>query len=166
MCLFCLSWYTCGFYTRCHAAGGPSGVPLLADSGWLLYSWRELWPQVTPWTWPIREGIEPWKSQIGFSCLMSKLPHHAPGVSVARSLALLALSKPDLWSQLGERSTASWQTPAQQSLRAGLPQRECSLYLPHLWSLALRIVPHRSCPLSIRVGGRGPPSRHSASWTL
>ena len=38
MCLFSLSWYTCGFYTRCHAAGGPSGVPLLADLGWLLYS--------------------------------------------------------------------------------------------------------------------------------
>ena len=38
VCLFSLSWYTCGFYTRCHAAGGPSGVPLLADSGWLLYS--------------------------------------------------------------------------------------------------------------------------------
>ena len=38
MCLFSLSWYTCGFYTQCHAAGGPSGVPLLADSGWLLYS--------------------------------------------------------------------------------------------------------------------------------
>ena len=38
MCLFSLSWYTCGFYTRCHAAGCPSGVPLLADSGWLLYS--------------------------------------------------------------------------------------------------------------------------------
>ena len=35
MCLFSLSWYTCGFYTRCHAADGPSGVPLLADSGWL-----------------------------------------------------------------------------------------------------------------------------------
>ena len=33
MCLFSLSWYTCGFYTRCHAAGGPSGVPLLAVSG-------------------------------------------------------------------------------------------------------------------------------------
>ena len=30
VCLFSLSWYTCGFYTRCHAAGGPSGVPLLA----------------------------------------------------------------------------------------------------------------------------------------
>ena len=38
MCLFSLSWYTCGFYTRCHAAGGPSWVPLLAESGWLLYS--------------------------------------------------------------------------------------------------------------------------------
>ena len=38
MCLFSLSGYTCGFSTQCHAAGGPSGVPLLADSGWLLYS--------------------------------------------------------------------------------------------------------------------------------
>ena len=36
--LFSSSWYTCGCSTRCHAAGGPSGVPLLADSGWLLYS--------------------------------------------------------------------------------------------------------------------------------
>ena len=38
VCLFSLSWYTCGFSAQCHAAGGPSGVPLLADSGWLLYS--------------------------------------------------------------------------------------------------------------------------------
>ena len=38
VCVFSLSWHTCGFYTRCHAAGGPSGVPLLPDSGWLLYS--------------------------------------------------------------------------------------------------------------------------------
>ena len=38
MCLFSLSWSTCGFSTRCLAAGCPSGVPLLADSGWLLYS--------------------------------------------------------------------------------------------------------------------------------
>ena len=37
MCLFSLSWNTCGFSAQCHAAGGPSGVPLLADSGWLLY---------------------------------------------------------------------------------------------------------------------------------
>ena len=30
MCLFCWSCYTCGFSTRCHVAGCPSGVPLLA----------------------------------------------------------------------------------------------------------------------------------------
>ena len=35
--------------------------------------WRELRPLVTPWTWPIKQGIEPWKCQIGFSCLMSKV---------------------------------------------------------------------------------------------
>ena len=38
MCMFSLSWNTYGFSAPCHAAGGPSGVPLLADSGWLLYS--------------------------------------------------------------------------------------------------------------------------------
>ena len=38
VCLFSLSWNTCGFSAQFHAAGGPSGVPLLADSGWLLYS--------------------------------------------------------------------------------------------------------------------------------
>ena len=38
MCLFSLSWDTCGFSAPCHAAGGPSAVPLLADSGWLPYS--------------------------------------------------------------------------------------------------------------------------------
>ena len=35
--------------------------------------WRELRPLVTPWTWPIKQGNEPWKCQIGFSCLMSKV---------------------------------------------------------------------------------------------
>ena len=29
-CFFCWSWYTCSFSTRCHVAGCPSGVPLLA----------------------------------------------------------------------------------------------------------------------------------------
>ena len=33
--------------------------------------WRELRPLVTPWTWCIKEGTEPWRGQIGFSCLMS-----------------------------------------------------------------------------------------------
>ena len=47
--------------------------------------WRELQPLVTPWTWPIKEGTEPWKGQIGFSCLMSKV-----------SLLPLSLSSPSL----------------------------------------------------------------------
>ena len=55
---------------------------------------------MTPWAWCIKEGTEPWKGEIGFYCLMSKLPHHTPGVSVARSLALLALSSHDLWTQI------------------------------------------------------------------
>ena len=32
VCLFSLSWYPCGFSTPCHATGGPSEVPLLANS--------------------------------------------------------------------------------------------------------------------------------------
>ena len=47
--------------------------------------WRELRPLVTPWTWPIKEGTEPWRGQIGFSCLMSKV-----------SLLPLSLSSPSL----------------------------------------------------------------------
>ena len=47
--------------------------------------WRELRPLVTPWAWPIKEGTEPWRGQIGFSCLMSKV-----------SLLPLSLSSPSL----------------------------------------------------------------------
>ena len=47
--------------------------------------WRGLRPLVTPWTWCIKEGIEPWRGQIGFSCLMSKV-----------SLLPLSLSSPSL----------------------------------------------------------------------
>ena len=47
--------------------------------------WRELRPLVTPWTWPIKEGTEPWRGQIRFSCLMSKV-----------SLLPLSLSSPSL----------------------------------------------------------------------
>ena len=50
---------------------------------------------------------------------LPQLPHHAPGVSVARSLVLLAHSSHDLWTQLGESVTASWQRRVQQSPRAG-----------------------------------------------
>ena len=123
--------------------------------------WRELRPLVTPWTWPIKEGIEPWEGEVGFSCLMSKFPHHAPGVSVARSLALLALSKLNLWTQFGERCTANWQTQAQQLplLRAGLPQRECYPSFHLLWYRALRSVPCRNCPARPRGEERSPLSR-------
>ena len=38
VCLFSLSWGTCSFSALCHAAGCLSGVPHLADSGWLPYS--------------------------------------------------------------------------------------------------------------------------------
>ena len=37
VCVFSLSWGTCGFSALCHAAGYPSGVPHLAASGWLPY---------------------------------------------------------------------------------------------------------------------------------
>ena len=43
--------------------------------------WRELRPLVTPWTWPIKEGTEPWRGQIGFSCLMSKVSLPFPSLS-------------------------------------------------------------------------------------
>ena len=47
VCLFSLSWGTCGFSALCHAAGCPSGVPHLADSGWLPYSCGDSFA----WSW-------------------------------------------------------------------------------------------------------------------
>ena len=60
--------------------------PFLGHNG---PDWRELRPLVTPWTWPIKEGIEPWKSQTGLSCLMSKvslLPFSLSSPSLALAL--------------------------------------------------------------------------------
>ena len=67
MCLFSLSWYTCGFYTRCHAAGCPSGVPLLADSGWLLYSCGDGFA----WGWGLSCHSCPVPPLFSFLCLRS-----------------------------------------------------------------------------------------------
>ena len=67
MCLFSLSWYTCGFYTRCHAAGCPSGVPLLADSGWLLYSCGNGFS----WGWGLSCHSCPVPPLFSFLCLRS-----------------------------------------------------------------------------------------------
>ena len=67
MCLFSLSWYTCGFSTRCHAAGGPSGVPLLADSGWLLYSCGDGFA----WGWGLSCHSCPVPPLFSFLCLHS-----------------------------------------------------------------------------------------------
>ena len=67
MCLFSLSWYTCGFSTQCHAAGGPSGVPLLADSGWLLYSCGDGFA----WGWGLSCHSCPVPPLFSFLCLRS-----------------------------------------------------------------------------------------------
>ena len=67
MCLFSLSWYTCGFSTQCHAAGGPSGVPLLADSGWLLYSCGDGFT----WGWGLSCHSCPVPPLFSFLCLRS-----------------------------------------------------------------------------------------------
>ena len=56
--------------------------------------WRELRPLVTPWTLCIKEGTEPWRGQIGFSCLMSKvslLPLSLPSPSLALVLVVVLL---------------------------------------------------------------------------
>ena len=67
MCLFSLSWNTCGFSAPCHAAGGPSGVPLLADSGWLLYSCGDGFA----WGWGLSCHSCPVPPLFSFLCLRS-----------------------------------------------------------------------------------------------
>ena len=61
--------------------------PFLSHNG---PDWRELRTLVTPWTWPIKEGIEPWKGQTGLSCLMSKISL-LPSLSPLLLLLLLLL---------------------------------------------------------------------------
>ena len=67
MCLFSLSWNTCSFSAQCHAVGSPSGVPLLADSGWLLYSCGSGFA----WGWGLSCNSWPLPPLFSFLCLRS-----------------------------------------------------------------------------------------------
>ena len=91
MCLFSLSWNTCGFSAPCHAAGGPSGVPLLADSGWLLYSCGDGFA----WGWGLSCDSCPVPHLFSFLCLRSfpfgVLPPYRVGWHVCLQFAGLLL---------------------------------------------------------------------------
>ena len=91
MCLFSLSWNTCGFSAPCHAAGGPSGVPLLADSGWLLYSCGDGFA----WGWGLSCNSCPVPPLFSFLCLRSfpfgVLPPYRVGWHVCLQFAGLLL---------------------------------------------------------------------------
>ena len=67
MCLFSLSWKTCSFSAPCHAAGGPSGVSLLTDSGYLLYSCGDGFA----WGWGLSCDSCPVPPLFSFLCLRS-----------------------------------------------------------------------------------------------
>ena len=104
MCLFSLSWNTCGFSAPCLAAGGLSEVPLLADSGWLLYSCGDGFA----WGW----GLS------CYSCPVSPLFFFFVPVQLP-----LRDSAP-LPSGLACLSPACWSTP-----RVGLEGSGCVLFL-------------------------------------
>ena len=97
MCLFSLSWNPCGFSAQCHAAGGPSGVPLLADSAWLLYSCGCGFA----WGWGLSCNSWPLPPLFSFLCLRSfpfrcfpfgVLPPYRVGWHVCLQFAGLLLS--------------------------------------------------------------------------
>ena len=87
VCLFSLSWYTCGFYTLCHAAGCLSGVPLLVASGWLLYSCGDDFA----WGWGLSCHSCPVPPLFSFLCLrcfpLGVLPPYRVGWHVCLQFA-------------------------------------------------------------------------------
>ena len=91
MCLFPWSWNTYGFSAQCHAAGGPSGVPLLADSGWLLYSCGDGFA----WGWGLSCNSCPVPPLFSFLCLrcfpFGVLPPYQVGWHVCLQFAGLLL---------------------------------------------------------------------------
>ena len=109
VCLFSLSWDTCGFSAPCHAAGCPSGVPLLADSGWLPYSCGDGFA----WGWGCLSTdvlLPPWS----FFFVTAQLP-----------LPLLPLrGSAPLTGELACLTPACWSTP-----RVGLEGSCCVLFL-------------------------------------
>ena len=109
MCLFSLSWDTCGFSAPCHAADGPSEVPLLADSGWLPYSCGGGFA----WGW-------------GLSCNSCPVPPlFFFFVTAQLPLQLLPLrGSAPLLGGLACLSPACWSTP-----RVGLEGSGCVLFL-------------------------------------
>ena len=109
MCLFSLSWNTCGFSAPCHAAGGHSEVPLLADSGWLLYSCGDGFA----WGWGLSCN----------SCTVPPLFFFFVPTQLPLPLLPLRGSAP-LLSGLACLSQACWSTP-----RVGLEGSGCVLFL-------------------------------------
>ena len=78
---------------------------------------------------------------------LPQLQHHAPGASESRSLALLARSRVDLWTLLGESCTGGWRQ-LQVALvppQAGWPQRHHCRFHHHLWLEVQRTAPSQEC---------------------
>ena len=115
--------------------------------GHIRSHWSGLRPLVTPWEFCIKEGTEPWKNDLRSLTSPVQLQHHAPGMSESRSLALLARSRVDLWTLLGESCTGGWRQ-LQVALvppQAGCPQRHhCRLH-HHLWLEVQKTAPSQEC---------------------
>ena len=152
MCLFSLSWNTCGFSAPCPAARGPSGVPLLADSGWLLYSCGDGFT----WGWGLScNSCSVPPLVFLFWCLRSfrfgVLPPYRVGWHVCLQLAGLLLRL--AWRGLAASSSSG---PAACAVfpGGGLLGLSCSACLRGYVDFApcVRVLPLRCCLLGLQVG--------------
>ena len=147
MCLFSLSWNTCGFSAPCPAAG----VPLLADSGWLLYSCGD----GIAWGWGLSCNSCPVPPWFSFLCLRSfpfgVLPPYRVGRHVCLQLAGL------LFGLAGRGLAASSSSgPAEYAVfpGGGLLGLSCSACLRGYVDFApcVRVLLLRCCLLGLQVG--------------
>ena len=97
-------------------------------------------------------------------CYLPQLQHHAPGASESRSLALLARSRLDLWTLLGESGTGGWRQHqvALVPPQAGWPQRHHCRFHQSFCLEVQKTAPPQECQgpgASIVTSARHPAAR-------
>ena len=127
MCLFCWSCYTCGFSTRCHVAGCPSGVPLLAAP--LRVAGRTVSTPLPPLVLVVVSASEGWGGGGGGGSFFRAFGFPAVG-AVSFTDPFRRLSVPPLAGLEGHGCGALGCRGAAAGLLSALPQHSSSSIVP------------------------------------